>query len=162
MGTFADAKLEIGTTAIVDRSAADGGLADFEADIYIEIEGLHDMGDLGAEANVINFELVTDKWSKKSKGLRNAGDPAVVVERRAGAPGQTAMRAAEQTKFFYNFRLTLADAESATVTNTVYYFSALVIGANNQFGGVEDFVTETYVLGIYPGPLIIDGGQPIP
>lgn len=156
MGTFAGSRLSIGTTAVINWATPEDALADFEADTYIEVGGLSNMGEFGATANILSFPLVTDNYVKKSKGTRDAGDPAVVVERISQDPGQKALRAGEKTKFYYNFRLELEDAEDANTSNTVVYFRAIVAGVPNQFGGNEDFVTETYNLGIYPGPLFVE------
>ena len=148
--TFAGAKIYLGTTTSATNRS------EFEADTYIKIEEVSNMGELGSAANVLQFPLVSDDFVVKAKGTRNAGDPALVVGRVSNAPGQIALRAAERTKFYYNFKLELEDAPDENTTNTVIYFRALVAGANNTFGGNEDFVTETYTLGIYPRPLIIE------
>lgn len=150
MGTFAGSTLEIGTTL---AASSEG---EFSGDTYTVIGGLNNMGELGSSANVLTFPLVSEDYVKKSKGTRNAGDPAVVCERLPNDPGQIKLRAAEETKFFYNFRLTIADAENENMTDTVVYFRALVVGVPIATGGVEGFVTETYTLGIYPKPLIIN------
>lgn len=148
--TFAGAKIYIGTTMQASTREQ------FEADTYIEIEEVSNMGEFGSTANVVQFPLVSDDFVVKAKGTRNAGDPALVVGRVSTAPGQIKLREAETTKFFFNFKLELEDAPDEFTTNTVIYFRALVAGANNAFGGNEDFVTETYTLGIYPRPLIIE------
>lgn len=148
--TFAGAKIAIGSTAAAVTQT------DFESDSYVNIDSVSNMGEIGAAANVLTFPIVTDDFVQKSKGTRNAGDPVLVVGRDSSDPGQIALRAAEKTRFFYNFRLELQDAENELMTNTVMYFRALVVGVTNQLGGVEDFVTESYTLGIYPGPLIIE------
>jgi hypothetical protein len=154
--TFAGAKLYIGTTATIDYTTDTTAQTAFEADTYVEIKEISNVGEIGASANVVTFPIVSDDFVKKSKGTRNAGDPAIVVGRVPDDPGQVAVRAAEATKFYYNFKLELADAIDENHTDTVIYFRALVAGIPNQFGGNEDFVTETYTLGIYPRPLIID------
>lgn len=156
IGTFGGGKLYIGTTRPVDFSSPLSARQDFEADTYTEIGGLNNMGEFGASANVVQFPLVGDDYVDKSKGTRNAGDPAVIVGRISDDPGQIKVREAEKTKYKFNFKLELADAVDENHTNTIYYFRALVAGVPNQFGGNEDFVTETYTLGVYPGPLIIE------
>jgi hypothetical protein len=102
---------------------------------------------------VVQFPIVSDDYVKKAKGTRNAGDPVVVVGFVADDPGQIAARAAEKTKFYYNFKLELADAADENHTDSVIYFRALVAGVPKQFGGNEDFVTESYTLAIYPRPI---------
>lgn len=164
IGTFAGGKLYIGSTARIDYTSRQSAIDDFEADFTTngtEIGGLNNMGEMGAAANVVQFPLVSDDFVQKSKGTRNAGDPAVIVGRISDDPGQIKVRQAEETKFYYNFKLELEDAENETMTNTVIYFRALVAGVPNQFGGNEDFVTETYTLGIYPRPTYVES-SPIP
>lgn len=152
--TFAGAKLYIGTTAAIDFNSGEAAAqADFEADTYTEIKEISNVGELGAVANIVQFPIVSDDFVKKAKGTRNAGDPAIVVGYTADDAGQIAVRAAERTKFYYNFKLQLADAVDENHTDTIIYFRALVAGVPKGFGGNEDFVTETYTLGIYPRPL---------
>lgn len=159
IGTFAGGKLYMGSTAAINYTSRQTAIDDFEADFTTngtEIGGLNNMGELGASANIVQFPLVSDDFVAKSKGSRNAGDPAIIVGRISDDPGQIKVRAAEGTKFYYNFKLELEDAENENMTNTVIYFRALVGGIPNQFGGNEDFVTETYSLAIYPRPLYVE------
>lgn len=154
-GTFAESKFYIGTTAAAPNQAG------FEADTYTEVTNLSNFGEMGGAANILTFPLVSEKYFKKSKGARNAGDPAVVVGRISNDPGQIAMRAAEETKYTYNFKLEVADAEDEEHTNTIFFFRAIVASATKQFGGNEDFRTETYTLGIQ-GKLVIVESVEIP
>lgn len=149
-GTFAGSVLSIGTTASATNQAQ------FEADTYTAISNLSNMGEFGGMSNILQFPVVSDTYVKKSKGTRNAGDPVIVVGRISDDPGQVAMRAAEETKFTFNFKLEVEDAEDANHTNTVFYFRAIVASATNQFGGNEDFRTETYNLGIQGKILIVE------
>jgi hypothetical protein len=152
--TLAGAKLSIGTTLAIDFNSGDAAAqAGFEADTYTEIKEISNIGEFGAAANIVQFPVLSDDYVKKAKGTRNAGDPAIVVGYTADDPGQIAVRAAEKTKYYYNFKLVLADAQDENHTDTIIYFRALVAGVPKQFGGNEDFVTETYALGIFPGPL---------
>ena len=154
-GTFAGSKLEIGTTATIDFTLPTTAEAAFAADAYVEIGEISTFGEMGSTANVLKFPVVSDEYVRKSKGTRDAGDPALVVGFVADDPGQIALRAAETKKYYYNFRMTLQDAQDENHTNTVIYFRAIVAGAQNSFGGNEDYVTETYTLGIWPKPLPI-------
>jgi len=149
-GTFAGAHIGIGTTMAAATQS------EFESDTYTEILEVSNMGEFGGSANVLQFPIVSDEFVVKSKGTRDGGDPALVVGRLSNDPGQIAVRNAEKTKYYFNFKLELEDAVDEQHTNTVIYFRAIVAGSPIQFGGVEDFVTETYTLGIYPRPLIIE------
>jgi hypothetical protein len=151
--TFAGAKLYIGTTAPINFSTDQTAQTAFEGDDYVEIGQISNVGEIGAAANIVQFPVVSDDFVKKAKGTRNAGDPVIVVGYVADDAGQVRVRAAEKTKFYYNFKLVLADAIDENHTDTVIYFRALVAGVPKQLGGNEDFVTESYTLGIYPRPL---------
>lgn len=150
VGTFAGGELSIGTTASAVSQP------DFEADTYTLINELSNMGEFGGASNILTFPIVSRLYNKKGKGSRNGGDPVVVVGRISTDPGQVAVRAAEQTNFTYNFKLEVPDAEGPGFTNTVIYFRAIVASATMQFGGPEDFRTETYALGIQGKPLIVE------
>jgi len=149
--TAAGAKLYIGTTASATVQS------EFEADSYTEIKEISNIGEFGAAANILTFPVLGDNYVLKAKGTRNAGDPPIVVGRNPTDAGQIAIRAAEATNNYYNFKLDLADSQSPTMTNTVVYFRALVSGKTTSVGGVEDFITDTYTLAIYPAPLIVEG-----
>jgi len=153
--TFSGAKLFIGTTAQINFTTDETALSGFAGDDYEEIGEISNVGEIGASANVVQFPIVSDDFVKKAKGNRNAGDPVIVVGYVADDVGQVRVRAAEKTKFYYNFKLQLADAIDENHTDTIIYFRALVAGVPKQFGGSEDFVTESYTLGIYPRPLEI-------
>lgn len=150
-GTFAGAKIYIGGT---DAAANLTAFEAFPENYWTEITNVSNMGEFGASANIVQFPVVSDKYVKKSKGTRNAGDPVLVVGRVSDDAGQIKMRDAEDTKFYFNFRMILEDAANETMTNTVIFWRALVASVTNQFGGVEDFVTESYSMGIYPKPFI--------
>jgi hypothetical protein len=155
--TFAESKLFIGTTAPIDFTTEETAKADFAADDFVEIKEMSNMGDFGPVANILAFQTVSDKYSKKGKGGYNAGDPAVVFGRLPNDPGQVRVRAAVNDKYYRNFKLELADAESEHYENSVIYFRALVSGAPGQFGGQESFMTQTASLGIYPAPIEVPG-----
>lgn len=148
--TNAGSKLYIGTTAQAET------LEQFELDSYVEIENVSNVGEFGSSANIVQFPTLGDDFVQKSKGTRNAGDPAIVVGRIPNAVGQAAVAAAEATNFYYNFKYELDNAPSPAHTKTVIYFRALVGGAMGQFGGNEDFTTKTYTLGIYPRPIEVE------
>jgi hypothetical protein len=154
--TFSGAKIYIGPTTQIDYTTDETARVAFEALSYTEIKEVSTVGEIGASANIVTFPIVSDDFVKKAKGNRNAGDPVIVVGRVPDDPGQVAVRAAERTKFYYNFKMVLNDAIDENHSDTVYYWRALVAGVPNQFGGGEDFVTESYALGIYPRPLIIE------
>lgn len=160
ISTFADSRLFIGGTDAIDYSTEQTARADFEAlNNFVEIEGLNNFGELGPTDNVVSFSLVKGRFSKKAKGEANGGDPVVVVGRISNDPGQIALRAAQKTKLYYNFKLISADADDETEGDTTFYFRALVASATKGFGGNEDFMTESYTLGVYPQPIEVPGEE---
>lgn len=153
--TFGDAVLEIGTTLSIPGGTDAAQAAVFETDVFTPIAGVGDVGEFGGEVNIVKYPTLGDKFVRKMTGTADAGDPAIEVGNIAGDPGQLKLKAAAETKYYYNFRLTLADAASADETPTVIYFRAIVAGRVRQFGDVEGVLTATYTLAIYPKPVEI-------
>jgi hypothetical protein len=151
--TFAESKIYIGTTAPIDFTTDETAIADFAADDFKEIKEMSNMGDFGKAANVLTFQTVSERYSKKGKGGFNAGDPVVTYGRDPLDEGQARVDAAVDTKYYYNFKLELADAISENYTNSVIYFRALVASLPGQFGGQESFMTKQATLAIYPAAI---------
>lgn len=147
--TFAESKLYIGTTAGDETNDQ----AAFEADNYLEIKDLSNMGAFGTSRNILKFVTVSGGFTKKSVGTADAGDPVVVAGRLPLDPGQNRLNAALGDKFYRNFKLVVADATSEHYTDSIIYFRALVAAAPKQFGGAEDFVTLSASLAIWPEPV---------
>ena len=62
--------------------------ADFASVQWQEIEGLYNVGELGAEQAVNEFELINSDWMLKSKGTRNGGSMTNQFIPLALDPGQ--------------------------------------------------------------------------
>lgn len=61
---------------ISERPAAAKGevsLSDFANTDWIEIGGLYNLGELGGEQAINEFELINEVWTRKTKGGRNGG-----------------------------------------------------------------------------------------
>lgn len=153
--TLAGAKVEIGTTAAINFTSDATATVAFQADAYVLINEISNIGEIGPESNIVTFPVISDHFVRKAKGTANAGDPVLLVGYVADDAGQIALRAAEKKPYYYNFRLTLNDAVDDDHDPTVLYFRALVGSAKFGLGGNEDFVTNAYTLGIYPGPVVI-------
>src|SRR5690606_16619521 len=48
-------------------------IADFADTTWVEISGLYNVGELGGEQAINEFELINQVWTRKSKGGRNGG-----------------------------------------------------------------------------------------
>lgn len=55
------------------RSKGDAVLADFANTDWVEIKGLENLGELGAEQTVNTRELINEVWTRKAKGTRDGG-----------------------------------------------------------------------------------------
>jgi hypothetical protein len=154
VGTFSGAKVYIGGT---DRFTDAPG---YDGETWTEISEVANIGEFGPEANVLTYQTIGDEIVRKSKGTRDNGDLVLRYGYDGFDSGQNALRAAEDTKFIYNFKIELADKLDSNDTNTIYYFGAIVGSAKNQGGGNEDFVEEASTLGItteivYVAPTVV-------
>lgn len=68
--------------------------ADFQGVTWIEINGLFNVGELGGEQGINEFELINSDWVVKSKGTRNGGTMANVYIPMHLDPGQQKFREA--------------------------------------------------------------------
>lgn len=110
---------------------------DFQGVNWIEIKGLFNVGELGAEQAVNEFELISSDWMLKSKGTRNGGTMTNVFIPLHLDPGQVKFREAiEDGCRPYAFRVergadcapeslvTISIADPGVVTWTAHGFQA--------------------------------------
>ncbi|MBX5149568.1 hypothetical protein HJB78_00925 [Rhizobium lentis] len=142
--TAAGTKVYIGTT---DKFAT---AAEYAADDWTSIANIEDVGEAGSEAEIVVGKYVDQIYARKTKGSRDNGNMELKVARDSDDAGYTALVAAEQTSFAYNFKVELNDkpATGASPKNSIFYFSALVASRKNSFGGSDDVVTTTFTLAI--------------
>jgi len=138
----AKSKIFIGTTL------AAATLAEFEADTYIEVKEVEDLGEWGAEGTEITFKSLADSHVRRRKGTIDSGSVALVCARDPLDEGQNAARAAVEEWLPYNFKVELNDKPTATGENTVFYFRAVVMSARNNFSGADNITKTTFNLGI--------------
>lgn len=62
--------------------------ADFAGINWIEIKGLYNLGELGGEQAINEFELISEVWTRKTKGGRNGGTMTNVFIPYFADPGQ--------------------------------------------------------------------------
>jgi len=110
---------------------------DFQGINWIEIKGLFNVGELGAEQSVNEFELISSDWMLKSKGTRNGGTMTNTFIPLHLDPGQVKFREAiEDNCRPYAFRVergadcapeslvTISIADPGVVTWTAHGFQA--------------------------------------
>lgn len=84
--TIAGTRVFISSTPVPAKG--DIALADFANTDWIEIGGLYNLGELGGEQAVNEFELINEKWTRKTKGGRNGGTMTNQFVPMALDPGQ--------------------------------------------------------------------------
>jgi hypothetical protein len=130
------------------RAAATNTQAEYEALSWTEIGEVENLGEFGDESPLTNFASLGDARIRKLKAARDAGTLALVVGRDPADAGQNALKAAEQTKFEYAFKVEAADAADENDDNSVFYFGALVSSARNNFGTNDNVVRNSFNLAI--------------
>lgn len=120
----------------------------YDDDSYTEIGEVENLGEFGDEANTVKFTAIGDARVRNLKGARDAGVMALVCGRDPLDAGQVALDAAQNTNFAYNFKVVAADAPNEDYSDSVFYFTALVASARNQFGSNDDVSKKMYNLAI--------------
>ncbi len=142
ISTGSGAKLAIGTTAAATT------LAEFEADTYVEVGEIEDLGEFGDESEEVTFTSLGDGRVRKLKGPRNAGTMAVVAGQDSSDAGQAAMIAAEAEVLDFNFRVTLNDQLTIAGTPSIHYFRGKVMSKRIQVGQANNVVRRTFNVGL--------------
>jgi len=122
--------------------------AEFAALTYVQVKKVGNVGERGINTNIVTYDTWDTQVALKGKGITNAGDPPVEVAEDLADPGQIAMRAAGAPSVAdaYAFKVERADG-------SVEYLRGLVAGPNTPGGRNEDFVLNTYVLGLNQVPI---------
>lgn len=158
----AGAALFIGTTAIpsiprgkLDAGQVDAVIAEFEADSYIEVGEVEDLGEFGDESEAITFTSLADSRVRKLKGPRDAGTMAIVVGDDMTDEGQVAMNAAEAETFDYNFKVVLNNAVTLGGNGSTHYFYGKVMSKRRNVGQANNVVRRNLSIGINSAEFII-------
>lgn len=147
----AGTKIYIGTTAIppniedLDDAAA---LAIFEADSYIEVGEVENLGEYGDQSSDVTFESLNDSRTRHLKGTRDAGVLPLVVGDDPDDEGQVALIAAEAQPLDYNFKVVLNNKLTLGGTGQIDYFYGKVMSKRLSVGGVNDVVRKNFSVGI--------------
>ena len=121
---------------------------------WVEVGEVENFGEIGDESRVGNFTAVADARTRKLKGPFDAGTLNIVVGKDPNNAGQTAMKAAKDSKFDYNFKIQLADAVTpSTGTPTLIYFRGIVQSNRDNIGAVDNVVRTTYSIGVNIKPI---------
>lgn len=131
--------------------------AAFEALTFIPIGSVGNLGDFGVSPNMVSYNTLNTLVVSKAKGVEDAGDQTIEVARVFDDPGQVALRAAALTKFNYAISIEYADAPTASYSNTILYAAGPVAGPQHLGGSTDDFIRESYTVGLSDQkPIIVD------
>lgn len=152
ISTAAGGKLFIGSSNVVDVPEEWTPeeklllIAEFEADSYVEVGEIEDMGEFGDTSTDVTFVSLSDARTRHLKGSRDAGTQTVVVGDDMTDEGQIAMEAAERTPFNYNFKIQLNDARSLGGTDSVHYYVGMVGSKRRNVGNANNVVRRNFAI----------------
>jgi len=154
MSVFASsgAKLYIGSlnnsTAIV--------LNDMQADSYVEVGELEDLGEFGDTSEDITFTSLNDGRVRHLKGPRDAGTMPATSGMDMTDEGQVAMDAAESSSSSFNFKITMDNADTGGGSGSEHYFTGKVMSKRIQVGNASNVTRKLYTVGIQTEILEVD------
>lgn len=144
INTAAGSKLYIGSA----NSNRESVLADYEADSYIEVDEIEDLGEFGDESETVNFTALSDGRTRIFKGPRSAGTMTIVVGDDPTDEGQAAMEAAEASPLDFNFKVQLNDAQSIGGDDTKQYFIGKVMSKRRNIGQANNIVRRNFMVAV--------------
>src|SRR6185437_6539022 len=127
---------------------ADPQLSDFTSATWVEIGEVNNLGTWGAKGKEITASVLTDGYMRRLKGTIDSGTVELVVLRDPTDVGQNAANVAAQSWDTYLFQVELNDAIIADQPNSIFYFRASVMSAENKFGDADNIIETTFSLGI--------------
>ena len=114
---------------------------------WTNVGEITDLGEFGEEAQLIEKEVYGDGYTRKAKGVRNAGSFDLTVLHKANDAGQQAMRAANATNKEFAMKIELETGEK-------YLFAGLVMSDKRTFGAANEMVGTIYKIEV-PTPATI-------
>jgi hypothetical protein len=144
IGTASGAKLYIGGA----NADPDTVLATYQADSYVEVGEIEDLGEFGDESTDVTFDSLSRGRTRHLKGTRDAGAMPVVCGDDMTDEGQVAMEAAEATPLDYNFKVTFDNAITIGGTDSEHYFIGKVMSKRRRTGTANNVVRKVFNVGI--------------
>lgn len=121
--------------------------AAFAALDYVPIANVGNLGERGANTNIVSYDAWDTNTTLKGKGITNAGDPQLEVAQDLSDPGQIAVRAAAAARADnYAFKVERQNGDAQ-------YFRGLVTGPTEPGGRNEDFVLNVFTLALNQIPI---------
>lgn len=120
---------------------------------YVDIGKVGQLGERGANTNILTYDTWDTDVALKGKGITNAGDPVLECAYDSADPGQAALRAAAEDKSGnYAFKVTRQDG-------SVQYLRGLVTGPVEPGGRNEDFVIHNFTIALNQLPIDVPAGS---
>ncbi|HRQ13085.1 MAG TPA: hypothetical protein PK205_07250 [Promineifilum sp.] len=121
---------------------------DYQALVWVEIKGVGNHGEIGANTNILTYDTWDTDVIQKAKGMTDAGSPEIELARIPTDAGQIALNAAAATNLNYAFRIVRNDVAFLGGDPTILYYRGLVAGPRYPLGRNEDFDLEIFTLGL--------------
>ncbi len=136
-------------------------LEQFELLEWTEIKGLGNVGEMGNNTNILNYDTWSDDVVLKAKGMTDAGSPEIECARIPSDPGQIVLRAAAAVgnNNNYAFKMLRADAQG-NGDPSVFYNRGLVTGPRRPNGRNEDFDLVIFTLALQQEEIQNAAGAP--
>lgn len=159
VSTASGSKISIGSTEIppnMENISDPAALAIFEADSYIEIGEVENLGEYGDQSEDVTFASLNDSRTRHYKGTRDAGVLPLTVGDDAADEGQIALIAAEASHLDYNFRVELNNAQTLSGDNELNYFYGKVMSKRRNVGDVNNVIRGNYAIGINSRIVVVE------
>ncbi|ASP85474.1 hypothetical protein GHK50_29860 [Sinorhizobium medicae] len=150
MPIFATAGSKVFIGGALAAKNADFVEADFDAQVWVEVGSMENIGSLGDTSAEITFDDIGKNRTQKLKGTRNAGNCELVMGIDYADAGQIALLAAEKTPHDYAFKIEFNDkpASGASPKNSERLFVAKVMSAAEALDQANNVMKLNATLGI--------------
>jgi hypothetical protein len=142
------AKTNSGDKLYISSTATNEDLTEteYKALTWIEISNVGNVGERGASTNILSYDTWGSDTALKGKGITDAGSPTIEVAEDLADPGQIALRAVARLPGNYPFKIGRTDG-------SLEFFRGIVTGPVFNGGRNEDFVLNTFTLGLNQLPM---------
>lgn len=138
--------------ALGGKTGADS-VADYEADTYVDIGEIEDIGEFGDTFNSVTFNSLDNGRVRKYKGTADAGDVTLTIGLDNGDAGQEQLKVAhkDRSKGDYNIKVTLNDGDpgaTPAVAPTTFYMRGKVMKNTVAIGSADNVVRRNVTVAI--------------
>jgi len=142
-------------------------LTEYEADTYVDVGEIEDLGEFGDTFNPVNFTSLANARVRKYKGTADAGNMTMTVGLDNGDAGQKAVGVAhkDRTKGNYNIKVTLNDGDpgaTPAILPTTFYYGVKVMNNTVAPGAADNVVRRNVTLAINTDIIEIPAGPAVP